>query len=310
MALSKALEELLALIGDEGDREAQRKLLEKHEVLRERNEGYLRQADYDKQFNAVKAERLKEKEEIEKARGNIDKWQKWWDDNQKIHNDTITANKNLLKEKTTWTEQEKLLRKQIEAAASGSGAGGDDVNLAAVQQAVEDRIKDLPYVSKDAVATIVAEETSKAVKTEREAVEQRLMKETLPAWSSVIMDYNDVMYQHQAEFKEGLDRKALADFMQVNNITDVKKGHEAFVAPKRKEAEATKMREEITASVRKEMMPVPGSGAAPALRDLGPVAQRVQHDASEAIKNGTGTRVGDGSAARAAAASLIEKGKY
>lgn len=309
MPLSKALEELLALITDDGDREAQRKLLEKHDVLRERNEGYLRQSDYDKNMNAVKAERAKEKEEIEGARANIKKWQEWWDGNQKIHNDTLTANKNLLAEKTTWTAQEKKLREQIAAAASGAG-GGDEVNISQVQEAVEARIKDLPYVSKDGVAAIVAEETAKAVKSEREAVETRLLKETLPAWSSVIMDYNDVMYAHQREFNEGLDRKALADFMAANGIQDVKKGHEQFVAPKRAELEKVKMRTEIEESVRKEMRPVPGSGAVPTLTDLGPVAQRVRTDAAEAVKNGTGGRVGDGSAARAAAASLIEKGKY
>lgn len=308
MALTKALEELLALITDEGDRTAQRALLEKHEPLRERYEGYLRQSDYDKQMNTLKADREKEKTEIETARANIKKWQDWYEDSKTRHNTVLNDNKRLSESEKTLKQERDRLADQIKTAAAAGG--GDDVNLAAVQQAVEERIQNLPYVSKEGVAQIVAEETKKAVAAEREAVQKELISSTLPAWSSVILDYQDVVLAHRNEFNESLDRKALADFMQKEGITDVKKGHDAFVSGKRQEVTKTNMRKEIEDSVRKELMPVPGSGAVPTLKEIGPIAQRVQNDAKARQEAGGGGRVGDGSAARAAAASLIEKGKY
>ena len=115
MALSKALEELLATIEDPKDREEQRKLLEKYTVLQERNEGYLRQSDYDRKMNDSKDERKREQESLEAAKARAEKLQKWADENVPKHN-------KMLEEYSTLTKKNEELEEAVATAATGGAA--------------------------------------------------------------------------------------------------------------------------------------------------------------------------------------------
>src|SRR5437879_3896263 len=152
MALTKALNELLATIEDEKDRGVLREQLEKHTPLQERFEGNLRQSDYDRMMNSMKAEREKEKLAVEEARANAEKWQKWADENVPKHNDLLE------KYKTVEQERAELAEKVKVAAAGNQQANGEQVDANELMKRVDSEISKRGYMTESQIAKMVNEQ--------------------------------------------------------------------------------------------------------------------------------------------------------
>lgn len=264
MALSKALEEMLALIEDQKDRDSLKVLLEKHEVLRERNEGYLRQSDYDKNFNKIKEEREQEAIALQNARDRAAKWEKWAKDNQPIH-------ENLLTEYKKKEQQVKDLEEKVAEAAASHGNNGDkggEVDEAKLMERVKAEIEKRGFVSKADVTAIALEEAKKLA-SEREAA---FFKETLPASMEYSAKMGDFAFDHREEFGERFDRTAFAKFVTDKKINDLDDAYKQFVTDRRTEK---KIKEETDKRVQAELSKrnLPGTGVAPSL-EMGPIQMR------------------------------------
>ena len=259
MALTKALEEMLALITDEKDRETQRGLLEKHEVLRERNEGYLRQSDYDRQLNAHKVELEAGREAVK----NIGTWQKWYNDNKDIPAGLNAKIAEVSALHTQAEEEAKKLREQL-------ATRGEEVDQAQVNAIIEQRIAKLPGTpTVEDMRKIVTEEMTKAVEAERKA----FFDQTVPAVTLMTAHVTQAQLKHFKEHGAYLsdeDFTKISGIMKDQSISDPLKAYEIFAAPLNKAKETEALRVQITKEVQDKVAKeaaekggVPGSGATP-----------------------------------------------
>jgi hypothetical protein len=293
MALSKALEEMLALIEDPKDREQQRELLEKHPVLRERNEGYLRQSDYDRKMNEAKDERAREQEALTNARAKAEKWQKWADDNVGKHEVLLKEHEKLV---GRTKELEDLVAK---AAEGGGGTGGGEINEAQLMAKVQAEIAKRGYVSQADLPKVVKEEANKIMEAERTA----FFKDTLPASMEFGMKMQDFSYDYREEFGKKFDRIAFSKFVTEKKISDLDEAYKMFVGDMRTEK---KIVEETDKRVKEEMSKkgLPGSGAAPAPELMGHMEARRRGNGDGLPADATLS-----AASMAAAAELRQEGK-
>jgi hypothetical protein len=293
MALSKALEELLATIEDPKDREEQRKLLEKYTVLQERNEGYLRQSDYDRKMNDSKDERKREQESLEAAKARAEKLQKWADENVPKHN-------KMLEEYSTLTKKNEELEEAVATAATGGGGGGGgEVDEAKLRAKVLEEIGKRGYVSQSEVIRIATEEAKKLAAEERAS----FFKDTLPMSMEYGMKMNDYSYDYREEFGKKFDRIAFAKFVTEKKMNDLDEAYKLFVGDMRTEKTITT---ETEKRVKDELSKrnLPGSGAAPAADQMGHLEARRRGPGDGLPADATISQ-----AAMAAAAELRSEGK-
>jgi len=297
MALKKELEDLLASIPDEKEREEQRKLLEKYPVL---SEGYLRQSDYDRKMNEVKTDREKEQEALLAARKKAAEFQKWYDENAPRHTQLMDEFKKLSEKNKDLEEQVRKAAEGSGGGGSGSGGGGGEVDETKLMSKVQEEINKRGYVSKTELGEIVAAEAKKLADQERSS----FLKDTLPnvlEWNQKMMDFN---YEHRQEFGEPFDRKAFSKFVADNKIEDLDTAYKAFVNDKRTE---NKIKTETDKRVKEELSKknFPGSGASPAPSDLGPLQLRRAGKGPDGLPEDATLSA----AAMAAAAELRSEGK-
>lgn len=300
MTLTAELEALLAQIQDEAERNQTRTLLEKHQFLRD---GYLRQADYDRKMDTSKAERDREKAEVEKARSDIKKMQIWWDETQpKVAR--LEADSKTLRDKN------KELEDRVKAAAAAHATdGGGSVDQAMVTKLVTDELQGRSYVSKQEVEDLV-KTAAKVIADERESA---FFKETLPGSLEFVMTVQDLQFKHQKEFGSTFDRHEFHKFSKENGINDPEKAYESFVSKQRTEKREKDLRADIEKDIRSKMG-MPGTGVvieAPAENPVMKVLQPAAAVKTEAVTAppALASRSDIRSAALAAAAELRQEGK-
>lgn len=267
MALKAELEELLAQMkvagADDKEIEQLRGSLEKHQPLRD---GFLRQSDYDRKFNDIKAEREREATVLEAAKKKAEDWQKWADKNKPIH-------ENLLTEYEKSQKAVKELEEKVAAATSGGGgggAGGGEVDEAKIMERVKAVIEQRGKIPTAEEIQKIAMEEAKKLSTE---AQNAFFKDTLPAAMEYSAKMNDFAFDHHEEFKERFDRIAFAKFVTEKRINDLDEGYKQFVGDKRTE---NKIKVETDKRVKDELSKrnLPGSGAEPAPSELGVLQNR------------------------------------
>ena len=282
MAISKAMEELLATIKDEAARAVFRAQLESNAEVAAHFEGNLRQSDYDRQMNANKAEveRLKALEETAR------KWQDWAKDNVPKHEKAVAE----------------LRAKEAELEALKNNGGGGDNNAGLTEAQILEKVnKELAakgYMSKADLDT--------ALKAAADAREKDFLEKTFPstmAWQSTM---NDLQWVHRDEFKTPLDTVALSKFMVEKKINDPRQAFDLFVAEPRMKAREEKLTEDWEKDFRSKNN-LPGTGAAPA-PEMGPLEMRLKN-VKMPVEIPDGTSPGDGRLASMAAQELRAEGK-
>lgn len=300
MALAKELEDLIATL-PEADRESTRSLLEKYPALRD---GYLRQADYDRNLATTKKERQEAEEARKQAENAISKNKTWFDENkpklekvQKERDDLFSRSKEL----------EGRVKELTDRAAAGTGATDTDKQV--LVDAVMERMKTMPQgLSEEQVAAVVLREANKLADAERKA----FVEQTLPASMNYTLTLAEVMMQHRDEFHEPFDRQAFHKYTIDNNRTadDPRKVYDDMVKDRREKAKEEKMREDI----RKEVLSsqsVPGSGVSSGLPGTSGTAPDPEGAVVQFMKK-SGPAMGTGlsEAAAEAANELRKEGKF
>jgi hypothetical protein len=306
MALSKALEELLAQVKDEGDRKELQARFEKYDFLQGRFEGNLRQEDYDRNLNKVKTERAAEVEQVTKYQAESKRWSDWASKNVPKHEELV---KNFGELETKYKDIEERY-KIAEAAASKAEGDGKPVDTNELMKRVEEVVAARGYVSKADVQKIADEEAKKLVAEEAKTLRDNFYKTDIPNFMSFMTTMNELQFRHRDEFKESLDPKAFSKFMVDEKVDDPTKAYEQFTAAKRTTAERAKFEADALAKIEKEYASkhnLPGSGASPAL-ELGPVQMARMNKTPYLPAN---AEAGDShELAYAAAAELRSEGKF
>lgn len=286
MALNAALEELLKTLPADVQTQ-QRAILEKHPAL---GEGWLRQADYDRQMNEGKA-KIKNAEEV----------QDWFKRTKPVH-EQVVKDLNEAQEKISRLEAE-VTAKAAEAAAAIAAAGGGSADAEKVAKAVMDNLgKTIP--TKAELASLIATETEKQANAARD----KFFKEDVPATLTFITGMNDVQFRYRDEFGKSLDKKEFSKFMTDNKIADPIEAYEKYTEKARHdkelESERVKIREEERLKLKSEF--VPGSTGS---HGTGHLQVRISEKKAGDPLFGQDIELGDNSAAMAAAAEMRAEGK-
>lgn len=292
MALKPELEELLATITDEKDREVQRGLLEKHQSLRE---SHLRQSDYDRKMNETKTDREKEQITLTAAKERAEKWDKWAKDNVPRH-DNLMAEFKKVSERNIVLEEE--VKKAV--ASTATGGGGGEVDEGKLRTAVLEEVSKRGYMSAADVEKVAVEQARKLAEQERNS----FFKDTLPnvlEWTQTMME---IGIEHRQEFGEAFDRKGFSQFIADKKITDLQEGYKMFVGDRRTE---NKIKTETEKRVKDELSKrnVPGMGALPSPAELGPLQARRAGKSGDGLPDDATISA----ASMAAAAELRSEGK-
>lgn len=293
MALDPVFDELLKAL-DPADAEKQRALFEKYEPLRG---GYLRQADYSRKVSEAETQR---KEAEEAAKKNHD----WYERNTARHKSVMDDNDRLQKEVARITGE-------LSKATSGE-VGVDEATLNA---RVEARVKELGYVTKSDMTKIVEEEGKKlageAAKAALTEQTTKFLTETWPAAQAINQAMITIQFGHMQEFGKPLskdDQEAIAKQMKESNTFDPYKAYDQWIAPKRDEKRIeAEVEKRVTAKLSQTFMP--GVSNLPAPADVGHMQLKSVGDKALATLP-EGSKIGDMSAAAAAAAELVAEGKY
>jgi hypothetical protein len=300
MALSKAVLEMLATIGDEEDRKILTAQFEKYEPIQERFAGNLRQSDYDRQMN-------ESKKAVEEAVARAKRWQDWADENKPKHETLLTQWKATRERNEAIEKELKEANEKLAKAGTGGGAGGEDViSKQELEQAVEQRLAGRNYVSKEELANIVKQETDKIADARTEAFTKEFNTKTMPSMLHWVQQGVQLQFRHRDEFGQPLDEQKFAKFMVDSKIDDQNRAYEQYTAEARKEKETKALRDEIEKDVRSKLN-LPGTGASPT-PELGAV-EAMRQGRKDAPPNLDSMVPGTGALAAAAAAELRQEGK-
>jgi hypothetical protein len=293
MAFKEALEEALAQIPDQAYRDQMRELLSRPEG-QTMAEGWLRQNEFDKNFNTLNEEKAAFKTEQGDFATTKQSWQKWHSDEAKPAYEraqAIEANYD----KEIGARDAKI--KSLSERFAGGELDEDQENsivrevttLRTEISQLQAAIKDGGYISQ----------------TEMEAQLQKKSTEFADNFGEIILTLDDIADAHQKTFDKRLDRRALLKFAQEKGIQNL---DDAYSKMTHDEASAVKEKE-IREDERKKIMsqqghPTDGNGyATPTLGHLQHRVQKGKHD-DGLPEDATVTE-----AAQAAAAELRAEGK-
>jgi hypothetical protein len=268
MPLNKALEELLAQVNDEADRNAMRTNFEKYAFFQPRFEGNLRQEDYDRNLNKLKTERESEAALVKQYQEERDKWREWADKNVPKHQEMLKNYEKLELEKKALEEEKAALVLERVANPEGGRAVDPKELLAQVNETISKR----GFVDKSELPALVAAEANKLVAAERDS----FFKTTVPSLYNEFATMNNLQFKHRDEFNEMLDPVKFAQFRAEKNISDPNEAYDRFTFEKREAKKFAEIRKEEREKVEKEFaskMNLPGSGAPPAT-EFGPLQER------------------------------------
>jgi len=275
MAINKVLEDLLKQITDEGERAATRSNFEKYPFLQAKFEDGLRQEDYDRNLNKVKADRQAEEALVKGYQEERDKWKEWAKDNVPKYNEMVT-NYAEQEKKVKLLEEEKAAL--VLAQASGVDANGNKLDPKELLKQVDEQISKRGYVpkNKEELTSLIVAEAKKisdiAVQAERDA----FFKTTVPSVMNELATMNNLQFKHRDEFGEMLDPLKFAEFRTEKKLVDINDAYDRFTSEKREAKKAEKMEKDIREKVEKEFnskFNLPGSGAPPA-NEFGPLQER------------------------------------
>ena len=302
MALSKELEDLIVGLPEE-DRAAMRASLEKHAVLREKFEGGLRQSDYDRKMNEVKATEKAAKDAEDKAKVLYEQNQQWFKDNKPILDRTTKERDDLFK-----LRDELEAKLKIAAAATATG-DGKPVDQDALVAAVAERMKSMTTIPNEAsLRTMMGEEALKIAATERE----NFFKGTLPGVLEFTMTIQELAGDFKDEFGEKFNRGEFIKYQNEQGMSDKpREAYDRYVAERRQKTHDAKLVEETTNRVKSELS-VPGTGVSTALNLPGSSAIPEDGPMVSFLKANPGPAAGTGASAEAAkaAAELRQEGKF
>ncbi len=298
MALNEALLELVKQLGDEKDRATVTEMLEKHEPLRA---GYLRQADYDRNMNQVKAEREAEQKRLSEAEGQRDGWKVWWDKNKPIYDQTMKDHGTLQSDKQKLQEE---MNRYKAAHPEKTGEGNNaPVDEAALTRLVEAEVGKRGYVSTEQLAKIIDEKAQELNRT--------FLTQTMPGTMRFLSTVNQLHWRHRDEFGRPLDETGLMKYMAENKVDDPERAYLEITKTDReklhteqKKQEEEKIREDERQKERSRQ--VPGAGAPPA-GELGSVQMRLQKKGPAGLPEDA--ELGTGAIAAAAGKELRDEGK-
>lgn len=292
MAFKEALEEALGNIPDEAYRNQMRELLTRPEG-KEMAEGWLRQSDYDKNFNTLKEDKAAFKTDQDEFATTKQGWQKWHSDEAKpayARAQVIEANYD----KEIGARDAKI--KQLTEKFGASELDEDQENSIVKEvTTLRTEISQLQQSIKEG-GYITQEEMDKQL--------QKKSTEFADSFGGVILSLEDIADAHQKTFGKRLDRRELLKFAQEKGIQDLDDAYSKMTHD-----EASEVREkEIRADERKNIMsqrghPTDGNGYQPTLGHLQARVQKGKHD-DGLPEDATVTE-----AAQAAAAELRAEGK-
>jgi hypothetical protein len=275
MAINKALEELLKQITDESERNAARANFEKYPFLQAKFEDGLRQEDYDRNLNKMKADRDAEASLVKGYLEERDKWKTWAGNNVPKYNEMLKNYEELEGKYKTLEEEKAAL---VLAQAAGGGEGGNRMDPKELLKQVDDTIAKRGYIpkTKEELTALVAAEARKisedGIKAERDA----FFKTTVPTVMNELASMNNLQFKHRDEFGDMLDPAKFATFRAEKKIEDINDAYDRFTFERREAKKFDDIRKEERAKVEKEFaskMNLPGSGAPPAT-EFGPLQER------------------------------------
>lgn len=298
MALNKALEDLLAQVTDEAERNTMRQSFEKHTFLQGRFEGNLRQEDYDRQMNKAKTDREAEAALVKQYETEKTKWVDWANKNvPKFHEmeksyDTLKAEKDAL-------EAEKAELVLRVASGAGDGATVDPKDL---MDKVNAEILKRGFVSSKDTERIAVEQAQKLLQQERDA----FYSKAVPGLLAEAAGMNELQFRHRDEFGgKPLNQGEFAKFRAEKKIADMGEAYDRFTAAAREEVKFEKVRKEAYEAAEKKFASernLPGSGAPPTPSEYGPLQRLSMEGKLDVDPNVSG--------AAAAANSLRSEGKF
>lgn len=295
MALHADLEALLGAMSPE-DAKAQRTIFEKTPALAD---GYLRQADYDRQMNASK-------EKVRVAEESATTWKKWGEENYPKH-------QTMMKDYKEMETKVSTLEHQVKTAAA---TGGDMTpeQIAELELNVVKKIGESGYMTKEQIDAAIKTEGAKVAAETIKPIADQFLGNTWPAAMEVTNQTIEVSFAHQAEFGKPLtrdDRIKISKLMTEKGFTTVTDAYDAYVSADREAVKIAKAKGEGKAEGveegKKSVTPsVPGVTTAG--QELGHLQFSMVERAKTAQANNSG-EIGDNSAAAAAAAELRAEGK-
>ena len=296
MALKAELEELLKVMAP-ADAVAQRAIFEKHPNLAE---GYLRQADYDRNMNQLK-------DRVKKA----DTWDNWAERNLDRYNEIKEKYPTLESERDTLKAEVDRLKAEVEkkVAASIAASGGDPANIDAIVSQVMNKIGGDRMTKAEANA-LIATQVKEAAAADYGEARKNFYEKDVPQFASWITGMVDAQSSYREETGKKLDRAEFAKFMTDNKISDPQTAYERFMEPVRRkteiEAEAKKRADEMIAEAKRNGE-FPGTSGSPSPQ--GGLQVRLQkRDANDPLFK-SDVEIGDNASAMAAAAELRSEGK-
>lgn len=215
--MANAFDEMLASFQweEDADREAVLTLAEKYPDLKG---GWLRQSDYSRKQDELKAQR----EEMQAALEYAEQSRKWHQENWVP--DAYGENNGATKRELEKDAELQRLQQQLEA--------GEEVNFEQVQQLVNDQIEKRGYLSQESFEKALAE---------KEAGVNDLLGRTVDR----LVQLPSLAVDHYKTFDEKLDTDALLTFATEHKEYDLKKAYAQMVEPQMKEREANARKDEI-----------------------------------------------------------------
>ena len=293
MAFKEALEEALGKIPDESYRNQMRELLTKPEG-KELAEGWLRQNEFDKNFNQLNDDKAALKADQDAFNTTKQGWQEWHSDEAKPAYERAQAiEANYDKEIGA---RDAKIKQLTERFSTGDLDEEQENSIVREVTTLRTEISQLQQSIKDG---------GFITQTEMEAQLQKKSTEFADSFGDVILTLDDIADAHQKTFGKRLDRRGLLKFAQEKGIQNLDDAYSIMTHD-----EASEVREkEIREDERKLIMsqkghPTDGNGyATPTLGHLQARVQKGKHD-DGLPEDATVTE-----AAQAAAAELRAEGK-
>jgi hypothetical protein len=221
------------VLQDDVERQAMRNMASKYKEVKD---GYLRQSDYSKQMNSLKADKDKFDSERDKIEGKLTKLQEWeawrqsnWDDGQAMTKREIQK----LEQINDLTFELEILKQAQEA-----GMTFDEVGQYIDKELGKKNLVSKDYLDKEFKKDLIDRATyEKDLNTKIGGVAngmEYIYTSTLPA-----------VLKHKDEFGEILDPVEIIKYANENGYKKIDEAYERMVAPKRAEIQTKKNEEAL-----------------------------------------------------------------
>jgi len=240
--MTNLFEDILSYLDDETERQALRNIGNKYKdkpELKEHYEGRLRQQDYSKNMNALKADRDKfeaEKGRIDNELAALNTWRSWRKDNWDDDLDMTKAEAEKAKQIKELTSELQVLK-----AAQEAGMTFEEISQYIDKELGKRPLVTKEFIDKELLPSVVDQGFYKKDADERMGRlangMEYLYNETLP-----------LVFQHKDEFGEILKPQELIKFANEKGVRNLAEAYSAMVAEKRAGIADKKHKEELAAA--------------------------------------------------------------